>query len=349
MAALAMTQRPLLPIAPFSGLALAAQFGASGVAFIASKLRPGWKTAANWLVRCLMGVILVLYFAAMNHPFWGKLPPRLQELSLLLDLMGITFAMLAGYNLFLIFINSEGVTHIRAQIELDIAYRMQSTLVPPVSLRTPYVMYGRSRPSERVGGDLVDAAECGGATLAYIADISGHGLNAGILMGMCKTAIRTALLVEREMSSLINAVNRVLPAVKESNMYATLGGLRFEGDGRVEYAVAGHPPNLHYLANTAETSRLSMEQFPVGMFPSAQFSTQTEACGPGDLFAIATDGILEVSNAAGVEFGLERLAKILKDNADKPLQAIFELVLAQADAFGKQDDDQTLLLVRVRA
>src|ERR1035441_4753903 len=86
-----------------------------------------------------MGVILVLYFAAMNHPFWGKLPPRLQELSLLLDLMGITFAMLAGYNLFLIFINSEGVTHIRAQIELDIAYRMQSTLVPPVSLRTPYV------------------------------------------------------------------------------------------------------------------------------------------------------------------------------------------------------------------
>lgn len=87
----------------------------------------------------------------------------------------------------------------------------------------------------------------------------------------------------------------------------------------------------------------------MGMFPSAQFATQSAACSPGDLFAIATDGILEVSSAAGSEFGLERLAKILKDNADKPLPAIFELVLAQADAFGKQDDDQTLLLVRVRA
>lgn len=110
-----------------------------------------------------------------------------------------------------------------------------------------------------------------------------------------------------------------------------------------------HPPILHYLANTGEITRLSMDHFPVGMFPSAQFATQSAACSPGDLFAIATDGILEVSSAAGSEFGLERLAKILKDNADKPLPAIFELVLAQADAFGKQDDDQTLLLVRVRA
>jgi sigma-B regulation protein RsbU (phosphoserine phosphatase) len=125
--------------------------------------------------------------------------------------------------------------------------------------------------------------------------------------------------------------------------------VRFEGDGRVEYALAGHPPILHCLAATGETSRLSMEQFPVGMFPSAEFATQTEACSPGDLFAIVTDGILEVSNVAGIEFGLERLATILKDNADKPLQAIFDLVLAQADAFGNQDDDQTLLLVRVRA
>jgi serine phosphatase RsbU (regulator of sigma subunit) len=62
-----------------------------------------------------------------------------------------------------------------------------------------------------------------------------------------------------------------------------------------------------------------------------------------------TDGILEVSNTAGIEFGLERLATILKDNAEKPLRAIFDLVLAQADVFGNQYDDQTLLLVRVRA
>lgn len=244
MAALVMTQRPRLPIARFSGFVVAALFGASAVAFIASKLRPVWKTAANWLVGFLMIVIMVLYLAAMNHPFWNQLPPRLQEISLLLDLMGITFAMLAGYHLFLVFINSEGVAHIRAQNELNIAYRMQSTLVPPVSLRTSYgEVYGRSRPSEQVGGDLVDAAECDGAAWAYIADISGHGLNAGILMGMCKTAIRTALLVEREMSSLIDALNRVLPVVKESNMYATLGCLRFEGHERVEYTVAGSSPH----------------------------------------------------------------------------------------------------------
>jgi len=348
MAALVMTQRPLLPIAPFSGLIVAALFGASGVAYVVSKLRPGWKTAANLLVWFLMLVIMVLYFAAMERPLWGKLPPRLRELSLVLDLMGITFAMLAGYYLFLMFINSEGAAHIRARNELNIAYRMQSTLVPPVSLQTSYLeVYGRSRPSEQVGGDLVDAVEFGGAAFAYVADISGHGLKAGILMGMCKTAIRTALLVEREMSSVIDALNRVLPAVKESNMYATLGCLRFDGNGRVEYAVAGHPPILHYDADTGGTSRLSMEQFPVGMFPSTQFATHMETCGSGDLFAIATDGILEVSNAAGSEFGLERLTKVLKENADKPLPAIFELVLAQADAFGKQDDDQTLLLVRV--
>ena len=285
----------------------------------------------------------------MNRPYGGALSLRGQTLSVLVNLFGLVVAMVVGYQLFLIFINREAAAHIRARNELDLAYRIQTTLVPPVLLDTPVVeIYGRSLPSEQVGGDLVDAVDRDGWAIAYSLDISGHGLNAGILMGMCKSAVRTALLNDGGMAPLINCLNRVLPAVKESNMYATFGGLKFQAGGQFEYALAGHPAILHYRAEIRETRRLEMDQFPVGMFSFARFETRIGLCGPGDVFAVVTDGVLEVADGDGQEFGHERLAAIVRENADLPLPRIFDSIMARASEFGAREDDQTLLLVRVK-
>ena len=73
-----------------------------------------------------------------------------------------------------------------------------------------------------------------------IADISGHGLPAGQLMGMLKTAMRLAVQFRQMPVAALESVDHVLPDLKEREMYATLALLRFDGSREAEYALAGH-------------------------------------------------------------------------------------------------------------
>jgi len=111
--------------------------------------------------------------------------------------------------------------------------------------------------------------------------------------------------------------------------------------------VAGHLPLLHYRQLENDVIRRSMEQFPLGMFPATSYRSERVNCGPGDLFALVTDGLIETFNQTEEEFGLDRLEQLLPQYATKPLQEIFEAVLAAVVGHGAQQDDCTLLLVRV--
>jgi serine phosphatase RsbU (regulator of sigma subunit) len=221
-------------------------------------------------------------------------------------------------------------------------------------LRTAcFEINGISKPSEKVGGDLVDAV-ClpNGDAIAYLADIAGHGLQAGILMGMLKTAARTALLeagdVEpaRTLPRLLERLNRVLPEVKEPQMYATFTGFRLGADGSIYYALAASPPILHWHANRANLSHMEEEQFPLGLLPVPAFDGKSIEALPGDLLVVATDGILEVSDKNGEELGVERLKDVIAANTRASLPDLAGKILDAAQAFGKQLDDQTILIVR---
>ncbi len=173
------------------------------------------------------------------------------------------------------YIRREGTVSSRVRNELELAHGIQKTLVPPVELRTSrFEIYGISRPSEKVGGDLVDATHLpGGDAIAYVADIAGHGLPAGILMGMLKTATRTALMdaegrePDRTLPIVLDRLNRVLPEVKEPHMYATFTGFRLGADGSVFYALAASPPILHRHASEGTVSHMEESQFPLGLLP----------------------------------------------------------------------------------
>jgi serine phosphatase RsbU (regulator of sigma subunit) len=146
---------------------------------------------------------------------------------------------------------------------------------------------------------------------------------------------------------LLDGINRVLPAVKEPNMYATLAGLRFSDSSEVEYTLAGHLPLLRYQQLENNVIRRSMEQFPLGMFAATTYVSKRVNSGPGDLFALVTDGLVETSNETEEEFGLDRLEQLLQKYAARPLHEIFGAVLAAVADHGAQQDDRTLLLVRV--
>jgi len=282
-------------------------------------------------------------------------PPRVPaDVGIPVAASGSMLMAVISYIFFVAFIRSEGKEAFRLRNELDAAHGIQKTLVPPVTLRTTrFDIYGISKPSEKVGGDLVDALPLkNGDAIAYLADIAVRGLQAGILMGMLKTAARTALLEAAELAPprtlprVLERLNSVLPEVKEPHMYATFTGFRLGSDGSVYYALAASPPILHWHANHMSLSHLEEEQFPLGLLPVQGFDGQHMQTAPGDLLVVATDGILEACDKSGEEFGVERLKDVIAANTQAPLNYLAQAILDAAREFGTQADDQTILIVR---
>lgn len=239
-----------------------------------------------------------------------------------------------------------GNANLALSSEIGLAETIQNTLAPSVvytDSRTE--AYGQTIPRDEVGGDLLDLVANDQQVTTYVADVSGHGFRAGVLMGMVKTAVRYGLLLGQALPALLDAVNRVLPAVKESTMYATLAALRFDGSDEVEYVTAGHLPLLHFRRRYGDVVRRSVAQFPLGLFDAAYRSARIHF-EPGDVFALVTDGIVETADGQESEFGLERLEGILCNLAGRPLSEIFEAAFAAVKRHGAQEDDRTLLLVR---
>lgn len=277
------------------------------------------------------------------------LQPMTTEAGVRFAAVGTLIGAISSYTFFLGFIRSQGSDFFRLQNELELAHGIQQTLVPAVSLRTSrFEVYGISRPSEKVGGDLVDAIVLpDGDSIVYCADIAGHGLAAGILMGMLKTATRTALLDGQcTLPGLFERLNRVLPGVKEPHMYATCTALRLGTEGTVEYALAASPPLLHWRGSKRQLGIIKDSQFPLGLLPAVEFSGSNMRLLPGDLLVVATDGLIEVCNATEQEFGVEQLCLLVGRHAQAPLDKLANELLTTVNAWGKQIDDQTVLLVR---
>ena len=266
----------------------------------------------------------------------------------LFDAIGILVGIGFGVRLLLFFAGTEGLASVRMQTELSLAHGIQATLVPTVSFQNAiFEVYGKSIPSTEMGGDLIDVIETDGELVAYVADVSGHGLPAGQLMGMLKTAMRLALQFHQMPVATLESVDRVLPDVKEREMFATLALLRFSGSSEAEYALAGHTPILHYRHGSSDTVPLSMEQLPLGLIPGGSYASKRVIYSPRDLFLMVTDGVTEVANARDEEFGLTRLQELLTRYAARALPEIWDLIMREVRQHGIQEDDQSLLLLRV--
>jgi serine phosphatase RsbU (regulator of sigma subunit) len=227
---------------------------------------------------------------------------------------------------------------------------LQNTLVPPVAYSSGTLeARGNTIPLDGVGGDLVDVVVNGSNAVLYAADVSGHGLRAGVLMGMIKSAARFGLLLEQPLPKLLEAINAILPALKEPSMFATLGALAFDGSNFAEYISAGHPPLLHYRRRAGDVIRHSISQFPLGLFPNTVYRSRRIRYDPGDVFALITDGMVETGEDPDPDLALDRLSRTLCDHPDAPLQEILDAAFAQAALDGAPRDDRSLLLVRMAA
>jgi phosphoserine phosphatase RsbU/P len=147
-------------------------------------------------------------------------------------------------------------------------------------------------------------------------------------------------------TQLMPRLNEVLYPLKKPDMFVTFCFLAKNGD-RLRVGLAGHPSILQFSARTNEATPLECPNMPLGILPSGDFVTTDIRTEGGDVFALYTDGLLEVANAAGEEFGLKRLQAELKKHGMEPLDAICRsLQESVAPRHGGQFDDQSLLLIR---
>jgi hypothetical protein len=253
--------------------------------------------------------------------------------------------IIAGYSLFIYFFSTEGGRYYGTLTEMRLAGGIHRSLVPEISTTVdPFEFYGCSWPSGEVSGDLVDVVQHELGWFAYVADVSGHGVPAGVLMTMVKSAARTRLAAVGP-GGFLSALNQVLLPLSAPNMYVTFAFLNYIRPN-MELATAGHVPILHCNRLAGTVSERSVSNFPVALISDVPFEVSEMSSGPGDVFVLLTDGMTEVVDDQDLDLGLEPLKSVLIQNADAPLPEIASRLRDRALQHGKQTDDQTLLLIR---
>lgn len=260
-----------------------------------------------------------------------------------------TVMILSGYSLVSEFMRREGLRALGNVTELRLASEIHRALVPALSCTVgTFEICGSSTPSGQMGGDLVDVIENGDRWTAYVADVSGHGVPAGMIMAMVKSAVRTGSTSGEEMSTALANLNRVLASLSAANVFITLAYISSTGNSLVQFSLAGHLPILHFRKRLGSVEERAVSNLPLAVMPDAEFQTACIECESGDLLAVLTDGFTEVSNSRNEELGLEPFKTTLLSNSDSPLETVITRLHETAARHGKQTDDQTVLLVRRR-
>jgi phosphoserine phosphatase RsbU/P len=114
----------------------------------------------------------------------------------------------------------------------------------------------------------------------------------------------------------------------------------------LNYSLAGHPPLMRYSRAQQTIVEYQPQNMPLGILSEQQFVAESLQCDPGDVLLLLTDGFTEVFDNDGAELGLEPIKRAFQESVDRPLPEIFERLRRRSLDFGRQEDDQTMLLVR---
>jgi hypothetical protein len=281
----------------------------------------------------------LLQATAADH---ATIMTRLRVEGVLVNVM-----VVAGYVLIVSFIRKEGMRVFGPMTEVRLAGEVHRALVPAFSRKIgEYEIYGASVPTGQVGGDLVDLIETHGRWTAYVADVSGHGVPAGMMMAMVKSAARMGSPDGKPLSDLLGELNRVFSSVSAPNVFVTFACISGDNGPDLSFALAGHLPILHFSNREKRVIERSVSNLPLAVVPDAEFAAAKLTCEPGDVLAIVTDGFTEVADKEEHELGLEPLKAIFLESAGAPLSEIMNRLRAAALKHGPQGDDQTILLAR---
>lgn len=263
------------------------------------------------------------------------------------DGYGILISIVLGYLLLIIFITREGIKNFRYRTEMSLARDLHSNLVPKVDTKNSnFEVYGIAKPTDEVGGDLIDFVDTEDGTVCYIADVSGHGVAAGAMMGMFKSVVHVLLNANKPLKSILVETTKTLYYLRKKNMFLTCAFLKFNLNHRVEFSTAGHLPILRLRNNSDVFEEMVIKQVPIAVTDCFDYKTEVVEFDKGDLFVLLTDGITETTNRLKEEFGLQTVKDNISKHRKEPLIDIYNNIDNTVSNFGKQKDDQAILLIR---
>jgi sigma-B regulation protein RsbU (phosphoserine phosphatase) len=250
----------------------------------------------------------------------------------------------------------EAIERKKVEQELALAANIQQNLFPASLPKLPgFDLAARNRPARQCGGDYYDVLATGGvgvegSYLICVADVSGKGLPASLLMSNIQATLRALLGRIVSLTDLSAHTNELLYASTPSNKYVT--AILFELDpttGGVRFVNAGHTDCL-LLRAEGEAVWLKATGTPLGLLPAMPYEEQSLEVRPGDIVALFSDGVTEAQDENENEFGEERLAEFLRPIVQEPAEVIVDKVFAEIDRFAgsaPQYDDITLLVIKM--
>jgi serine phosphatase RsbU (regulator of sigma subunit) len=244
----------------------------------------------------------------------------------------------------------------RLQRDIDRAKRIQEGLLPHgIPQIAGLEMDWRYLPAEKVSGDYfdcfpIDPDRPDGPQCLVIADVSGHGISASMVMVMFKVLLKREIRPERDLTEVLRRLNRTL--------LEQVGGIHFvtvflatldPATGSMEWCSAGHCPQLILRAD-GSLEELMADGVFVGMFDDFQPESRIAPLSSGDTLLLYTDGITEAEDPTGELFGMDRLKSQLSHGQDKGPKAVLDGLLGAMSRFEEglaRQDDLTLVAVRV--
>lgn len=235
--------------------------------------------------------------------------------------------------------------------EIQIAKEFQSHLLPQTAPSFAGIdCAGLCLQARQVGGDYYDFLPLGADGLGLvIGDISGKGIAAALLMANLQATLRSqSTAAPDDPKRVLSLVNAHLFANTTASAYATLFFGKYRSDGRLRYVNCGHPPALVVRADSS-VEELSSTSTVLGLFGDWHCRMEATTIRPGDTLILYTDGVTECLDAAGNEFGTERLAAVVSRAAsDAGAQAVLDAIVQDLTNFSgdEQGDDVTLIVAK---
>ena len=240
----------------------------------------------------------------------------------------------------------------RLDHEIEIASQIQRDLLPKSFPQMSHVsVTGSTLACHSVGGDCFDVvALSDGRYGFFVGDVAGKGIAASLLATLLQGVFYTTAALDIPLAELTKRVNQFLCERSSEDRYATLFYGVLDPSGELEYINAGHVPPLVRRAS-GEVIELGAANFPVGMFPEAEFAAERASLQAGDYLVIYSDGVSEARNLRDEMFEQERLNELVKTFAGENVEQFAEAIRSGVRSFtggAPQADDITMVVVQYK-
>ena len=261
--------------------------------------------------------------------------------------MGLTYAV-RWKRLFADRVREEAERTTRETHELRMAAEIQQALLPPRRRSGPsYEAAGASIPCRTIGGDFFEYFDFTSGRMGFaLGDVAGKGPPAAILAAMVQGILSTH--AKEGPAATMARVNEALCRRAIEARFATMAYVVLDPGGALTSCSAGHNPGV-LLRVDGTVERPDRGGLVLGAFESATYEEEAIALRPGDTLVLFSDGVTDAENAAGEQYGEERLLTALASEARHAPEEILERVLTDVRTFAAGQppaDDVTVLVIR---